>query len=256
MNDTLAFYEAFAGDYHLIFKDWQIEVRHQSQVLHDFIQRFLPQAPLAILDCSCGIGTQAIALALHGYRVHATDLSPASVERAAQEAERFGVSLTTGVADFRTLEQQVEGQFDMVLSADNAIPHLLTDDDLQVAAQNMYAKLRPGGLLFISIRDYDRLIQEKPRQIPLRIFDSPAGRRIVFQVWDWAEDAPIYRVSMFMVRQQADGTWLTTEQATHYRALQRDELTGILMKENFEDIEWHMPVDSGFYQPVVTARKP
>jgi hypothetical protein len=46
-------------------------------------------------------------LALLGHRVYATDLGPAAVERAAREAATFGVSVTFGVADVRTLAEQV-----------------------------------------------------------------------------------------------------------------------------------------------------
>ncbi|WP_246183530.1 class I SAM-dependent methyltransferase [Paenibacillus methanolicus] len=80
-----------------------------------------------------GIGTQAIGLANRGFNVTGTDLSSASIERATKEAEAFGVKIHFGVADFRALDEDVSGLYDVVLSADNAIPHLLTDDDLYQA---------------------------------------------------------------------------------------------------------------------------
>ena len=64
-----------------------------------------------MLDCSCGIGTQAIGLALRGHDVLATDLSPGAVERAAREAAAMGTHLAIGVADFTRLAEQVEGTF-------------------------------------------------------------------------------------------------------------------------------------------------
>ncbi|MNI61208.1 Glycine/sarcosine N-methyltransferase [compost metagenome] len=82
-----------------------------------------------------------------GYDVTATDISPQSVARGAKEAEKAGVTINFGVADFRTLQEDVEGEFSIVLSADNAIPHLLTDEDLAAACRNMHAKLSEGGLL-------------------------------------------------------------------------------------------------------------
>ncbi len=98
MADSVrAFYDELAGSYDLIFADWQGSMRRQAAALDRLIQEQLGPGPHAILDCACGIGTQAIGLALHGHRVHATDISPAAVERAAREAEAFGVSLTVGV---------------------------------------------------------------------------------------------------------------------------------------------------------------
>src|SRR5689334_12511984 len=94
---TVRFYDGLAGDYHLLFEDWHEGVRRQGGVLDRLLRGLLGDRLLAVLDCCCGIGTQAIGLALSGHRVHATDLSPAAVERAAREARSFGVSITFGV---------------------------------------------------------------------------------------------------------------------------------------------------------------
>ncbi len=125
----------------------------------DYLPDHIP--PIRVLDCACGIGTQAIGLAKRGYCVHATDISRAEVERAQHEAERLGVHLTFGVADMRTLSQQVQGQYDAVIAFDNALPHLLTDDELAQAARELYATTSPGGVFMASIRDYDALLVER-----------------------------------------------------------------------------------------------
>jgi hypothetical protein len=176
------------------------------------------------------------------------------VERAAREAAARGVTLTTGTADFRTLAAQVEGTFDVVLSCDNALPHLLTRDDMRQAAYNMRAKLRETGLLLISIRDYDQLLLDKPRATPAQVYDDPDGRRIVFQVWDWDADEPCYTVHLYIVRGSRD-TWATSHYVTTYRAWQRAELDALLSEAGLTEIRWHMPQDTGYSQPVVTARR-
>ena len=40
-----------------------------------------------------------------------------------------------------------------------------------------------------------------------------------------------------------------------YRAVRRRELTGLLELHGFDDVRWKMPDETGFYQPVVIARK-
>jgi SAM-dependent methyltransferase len=251
-DDVLQFYQQLAHDYHLIYADWDKAIARQSNALDRLIRTRTGGPPLDLLDCSCGIGTQAIGLASRGYHVHATDLSPAAVERAGQEAAAHGVSMTVGVADIRNLTNAVAGTFDLVLSCDNALPHLLTDADLLLAAQGMHAKLRPSGLLLASIRDYDHLILDKPPATTPQVFDDPDGRRIVFQVWDWQDDDQRYTVSMFILR-EVEGVWHTARYATTYRALLRVELSAILEQAGFADIRWHMPQDTGYFQPVVTA---
>src|SRR3712207_9386386 len=101
-DPVIQFYDRLASDYHLIFADWKQAVLRQGQILDALIRAEVSQPVQSVLDCSCGIGTQAIGLALRAYRVHATDLSPAAVERARREATSFGVEIT-----FRSEERRV-----------------------------------------------------------------------------------------------------------------------------------------------------
>ncbi len=96
-ESVLEFYNQLSNDYHLIFKDWDSSVRWHSNTLDRIIQKNknAHRQNLTLLDCSCGIGTQAIGLALLGYNIHATDLSPKAVERAKTEAKRMGATNMT-----------------------------------------------------------------------------------------------------------------------------------------------------------------
>ncbi len=255
-TDPQAFYDALAPDYHLIFADWEQSMMRQGTALDRLIRAHAWDAPpVTLLDCSCGIGTQALGLAARGWRVHATDLSVESVARAAAEAEKRGLALTVAAADMRALATAVAGTFDVVISCDNALPHLLTDDDLLAAARGMMARLRPGGLALISIRDYDQVTEQPPHALLPQVVDDAAGRRISFQVWDWAADGRSYTLTLFLLRQEG-GEWRTSHYTTTYRALLRGELSTLLAEAGLAEIRWHMPQDTGYYQPIVTARRP
>lgn len=146
MDDSVVdFYNDLTEDYHLIFVDWHHATSWQGEVLSKFIHSKLASFSkdgASLLDCSCGIGTQAIGLANHGFKVTGTDLSTASIERATKDAESFGVKINFKVADFRSLQKDVPRVYDVVLSADNAVPHLLTDKDLYLAVSDMYSKVK------------------------------------------------------------------------------------------------------------------
>ena len=104
MTDSVtAFYDSLASEYHLLFADWDASVRRQGEILDRLIAAQLGPPPHTVLDCACGIGTQALGLAQLGYTVHGTDISPAAVERSRREAVRLGVPLTTAIADLRAL---------------------------------------------------------------------------------------------------------------------------------------------------------
>jgi len=122
-----------------------------------------------------------------------------------------------------------------------------------LAAANIATKLRPGGLFLASIRDYDHLAQARPERETPRVLDGPDGRRISFQVWDWAFDGETYQVHQCLLRQRGDG-WRTDHFETPYRALLRADLDLALRAAGFERTRWHEPDTSGYYQPIVTAR--
>ena len=81
-----------------------------------------------------------------------------------------------------------------------------------------------------------------------------SGRRIAFQVWDWAPDGRSYRFTQFFIR-EVQGDYHTTYHVSQLRAVLREELTQVLHVTGFSEIYWHMPADSGFYQLMVSARR-
>jgi SAM-dependent methyltransferase len=267
------FYEDLADEYHLMFADWRQEIPRQGEALDRLIRREAGPAAASVLDCACGIGTQAIGLAARGYRVHASDFSAAAVERARREAAALGASLSFGIADFRALDAAISEVFDVVICCDNALSHCLAESDLPAAVTQMHGRLRPDGLFLASIRDYDRLLGRgpgdgaldpalpglhgkddsgRPRGTMPQVFDDADGRRIAFQVWDWAEDGRSYAVHQFFIR-ASGGEHRTSHHASRFRALRRAEVDDALQAARFRGIRWHLPADSGFYQPVVTA---
>jgi SAM-dependent methyltransferase len=243
------FYDGLAAEYHLVYGDrWDDAVAHQGEVLDGLIRETLGGSA-NVLDCSCGIGTQAIGLALRGHRVHGTDISERSLERARVEAARLGADVSLAVADFRDLAS-VDGTFDVVLSCDNALPHLLEESEVAGALRAMRSKLRPGGALIVSIRDYDK---ERPPPPPPYVVAGPP-RRLVVRMHDWdAPDSPFYTVRFFFITETGDG-WQLTHHSARYRALSRAELEAAAADAGFEDVAWRD--DVGYHQPIVTAHAP
>ncbi|MDY7227485.1 class I SAM-dependent methyltransferase [Hyalangium rubrum] len=256
--DTPGFYDTLADGYHLLFIDWAATRARQGALFDGLIRQALGEGPKDVLDASCGIGTQALGLAELGHRVFASDISPASIARAEREATASGLTLAgLAVADLRTLSEQISQRFDAVLSCDNALPHLLEDSELGAAAHHLHAVLRPGGLLVATTRDYDAA-EPRPGEAvptPVRVLGEGETRRLVFQVWTWSADGRSYEVEQFILRPEGPG-WSTTSARTRYRALRREELTRALTTAGFRDVRWHLPEASGFYQPLVTARRP
>lgn len=248
------FYDRLSPEYrHGMGWDWDAVMRDEGATLSRFLEQQVGRAgPYSLLDCSCGIGTQAIGLAMQGHRVHATDLSQVSISCARGEAAKLGVDMTFSVADYRRLEEAVSNGFDVVLTCDNSIAHCLKDEDLDAALSSMKARLNPGGVLLISLRDYAPLVAEKPRFNNEHVQDKPEGRRVAFQLWDWADTGDRYRNHQFLIR-ETDGSYDVQHFETELRALLQDEFMTAIRDAGYADPRWHLPDESGYYQPIVTA---
>ena len=247
------FYDQLASNYHLIFEDWEASIRRQATVLGPILERECgPAATVKVLDCACGIGTQALGLAKLGFQVTACDLSPLAVERTRSEAKERGLNVGAFVADMLDLTVLPDGEFDAVICMDNSLPHLESEEQLLQAATQMRRKLRPGGLFMASIRDYDSLVPEKPVVQGPNFYSDEKGRRIVHQVWDWLDDRR-YTFHLYITREIQDG-WESQHYVSNYRSIMRNELSHILEKSGFGGCRWIRADESGFYQPMVLAK--
>jgi SAM-dependent methyltransferase len=247
------FYDDLAADYHRIFPDWDASMARQAAVLDDLIRHGLGAGPQRLLDCSCGIGTQAIGLARSGHKVVGSDLSPLAAKRAATEAAARGVDLLVAAADMRQLPFP-NAAFDVVVSADNSLPHLLSAQDVTAALRDMRRVLRDGGLLVLTLRDYDEILAARPTAPPPQVAQTPEGRVITLQLWHWHEDGERYDLEHIQLVPEG-GTWTVRTRRTIYWALTRAQLTGFVAEAGFTDADWHAPDSTGFYQPVLTARR-
>jgi len=270
-RSTEDFYDALADEYHLIFDDWWSSAQWQGQVLAQLLAAEGVAPPASVLDCTCGIGTQALPLAGLGYAMTGIDLSEASIDRAKREAALRNVSIAFSVGDVRELPTQLAGTFDAVISCDNALPHLLNDTDLEAAFSSIRRSLKSGGVFLATIRDYDELRSERSTGIPPRLFgpsgsrhgyaqawawsnDGPSGSRHGYaQAWAWSNDGSVVDISLFVLRETPDG-WRTSVYEATYRAFLRAEMNAILMRSGFADPRWLMPNASGYYQPIVIAQ--
>jgi len=250
--DTAQSYDELASQYHLIFENWELSLERQAAALSSILQGKCGLTTTArILDCACGIGTQSLGLAKMGFRVSGCDLSLRAIERARLEASRRNVDIQFSVANILNLTSLGESRFDAVICMDNALPHLESAEQLLQAAKQFRARLRPGGLLMASIRDYDRLMEERPVTQGPSFYADQGRRRIVFQVWDWV-DARRYIFHLYITRELAEG-WQTFHTFARYRAVRRDEVIGPLTQAGFKNGRWLTEAESGFYQPIVLA---
>ena len=185
MDITQSFYDNMASQYDKLFLDWEATTHEQAEILERIISEHGLDRDARVLDCACGIGTQAIGLAALGYDVTASDISDGELAEARVRAEKNNVRIRFEHVDFRTLSDVFDGDFDVVMAMDNALPHMLTSEDLASAIGSIVRQVRPGGIFIASIRDYDELLEKKPPYSPPYIHKTAEGQRVSFQTWEW-----------------------------------------------------------------------
>ena len=251
MNITQTFYDALATQYDKLFQDWEAACREQAEILDRLFCQYGFDRSARILDCACGIGTQAIGLATLGYRVTASDISDGELREAQKRARNNKVSIQFRRADFCALGETFEDLFDIIICMDNALPHMLTQKDLETALKSITDQMLPGGIFVASIRDYDALLLQKPPYSPPYIHKTGQTQRVSFQTWQWEEDR--YKLIQYIID---DGEALRVSKfACEYRATRREEITQILQTNGCEEVIWLFPKETEFYQPIVVARK-
>jgi 2-polyprenyl-3-methyl-5-hydroxy-6-metoxy-1,4-benzoquinol methylase len=245
---TQAFYDELAPYYHLLYPNWETSIARQSRGLAAVLQEFGISDGAEILDGACGIGTQALGLAQLGYKVTASDLSLVAVTRAQAEARKRALTLRFGVADLRTLSHAHTGLFGAVLVCDNAIPHLLSDEDIETALAERRRLLAPGGVLLVSIRDYASIERRTPDRHAYETRTIEDCTYSAEQMWEWEGEQ--YALTLRLSERCPARAPIIHEFRTRYYAVPIATLTELLLAVGFTSV---VRRDEHFFQPLLVA---
>lgn len=242
---TAGFYDSLAATYDRLYPDWEQACSAQGEALHRLLASAVRPGPLDVLDAAVGIGTQLLGLARCGHRLTGTDISQVAVKRAGSECAARGIDARLGAADMRDLPFP-DHRFDAVICADNALAHLMSHEDVVAALREHLRVTRSGGVVLVSIRDYEQARRDQPPgTLPQASPDS-----IAFQVWDWHDDRARYDLQHFQLINE-DGAWLVTCRRASFWAMTRAELTSCADEAGLVRTRWLMPDQTDYFQPIL-----
>jgi SAM-dependent methyltransferase len=243
--DAREFYDELGGDYDRMVS-WEARLAREGAF---FERLFAGGGVRRVLDAACGTGMHLVAFARRGLACCGADLSPAMIEQARRNADSAGVKVELATAPFGALSTAFRGSFDAVTCLGNSLPHLLDDASLASCFSDFAALLRPGGLLVIQNRNYDRLLRERQRFMPLaaraeageetlflRITDFPPGDRAAAGTGAGAADQEAITFTIVTLKKRG-GAWSQSVQSTPLRALRRATLEGALRAAGFQAVE-------------------
>ena len=246
-------YDALAADYDR-FVNWKARLAYE---LPFFDHLFAGQEGLHVLDAACGTGHHAIALAQRGYRVVGTDLSTAMIERARENALAAGVDVRFAVAGLGELAALGEA-FDAVLCLGNSLPHLLTAAAVDNALLDFATVLRPGGLLVIQNRNFDRVWTQRERFMGPQSHRDGEGEWLFVRFYDFHEETLTFHIVRL---QRTEEEWTQDVESTELRPIFRKDLAAALAAAGLGDVVFYGNYDGSAFDPassgdlIAVARK-
>lgn len=237
---TPQFYEELAGDYDLLVS-WDARLSREKDFLLGVCREI---GAVSALDAACGTGMHAVWLARQGLAVAGADASAAMIARAQENAATAGVCVDLRVAGFGALARELSSRFDLVTCLGNSLPHLLDDAALAAALEDFAAVCAPNAALVIQNRNYDRLLREKSRFMPVAARSAGDDETLFLRITDFRADAGDIVDFTVVTLKKRGGVWSQSERTTPLRALRRGVLEAALRAAGFGRLDFFGAFDS------------
>ncbi|MGD1995743.1 MAG: class I SAM-dependent methyltransferase [Anaerolineae bacterium] len=250
-------YESFSADYDR-FVDWPSRLAAELPFIEQELETMETRR---VLDAACGTGMHAIALAQRGYDVVGADLSQGMVERAQANAADAAVEVRFEAAGFGELSAKVGTGFDAVLCLGNSLPHVLTSADLAAALDDFAACLRPGGLLMIQNRNFDRVLTRHERWMEPQAHQEGELDWLFLRFYDFGPDGRL-AFNVVTLRREGGGDWSQQVTSTPLWPLTQAKLIEALDAAGFDELTCWGDMGGTPFDPetspnlVTTARGP
>lgn len=225
-----AFYDDLSNNYDEMV-NWDSRIKRELPFLQELIGN---REGLRILDVACGTGGHALALAQLGHKVVGVDISEGMIQEARKKATNLNVEAEFLVGGFVELTEILTDQFDIILCLGNSLPHLTEDETLKTGLGNFYSLLKPGGYLLLQNRNFDKVLLEQERFMPLSQKVREEREILFLRFYDYHEDLLAFNM-VTMIKEQ--GKWQMTTKTTLLKPLTHAYLTGILGKVGFSNIK-------------------
>jgi SAM-dependent methyltransferase len=246
----MAQYDQFSSDYHWLYSDAVLSgepflERHRDLLIS------IP-AGAKVLDCACGIGVHAFALARRGFSVRGSDSSRGMVARARERVQDKEVDLSFVACPWHELPQTFDREFDLAFCVGNALGHCRGREEMLSSLRGIRGVLKKHGLLVMDSRNWERLRTERPRFSVLGVRIREGIRCIPLYVWSYpAQLEEEHRVEVVLVFEE-EGRVHERHYAITYHPFRYAELCDRLKEAGFSDIRSDFEKKEGSYR--LTAR--
>jgi D-alanyl-D-alanine dipeptidase len=244
-------YEQLSETYDLMI-DWPKRLRREA-FLYRTVFRF--NRCLRVLDAACGTGMHARLFAKMGLAVAASNPVPEMIavtrrnlgDLCADQRSAAPGRARLAVACFDELPEKCPGPHDVVTCVGNSLPHVLTGGDLRRSLAAMYAVLRDGGLVILHGNNYDEIVGNDDRLMPLRAVRRQRREYLFLRLLEGQPPILTFHV-LTLVKER--GKWTMSANRTQHRALFRGVLEKALADVGFCHPEFYGAWDFSPFEPL------
>ena len=246
-------YGTLAADYHWLFDAFGLKVGTRTPGVQARI-RALPDGA-RILDAACGIGVDTVSLHRRGFRVTATDASPAMVRECQRRLAAEGTLVPVLACRWADLPDRFGAEFDAVLCLGNSLSHAPSPEARRAALAAFAAVLVPGGTLLLDVQDWVAVHatgthQDHDPQVVTRE-GARCTRHYDWRVPERFEDPLVLEITL---RIRDDGAERSSTHALTFRLFTIEDLVADLEATGFSGVDVHQ--DPGDDRYAVVARRP
>lgn len=244
---SLPFYTSIAPHYQHIFPF------NPAQI--EFLQHVLPYNGARVLDVGCATGELAFALTHFGFPTWAFDFDGPMVQMAQRNKTEDDMFPVFEQLDMLQIgEHFPESYFDTIICFGNTLVHLLSEDDIQKFIDSSFKILFSEGKLAIQLLNYDYILDERIKALPLIDNDEVRFERN----YEFNTDSDLID---FNTKLTVKSTGQEIKNTTQLLPIRKTELQDYLQKAGFTQIEFFgnfkaEPLSETSLQLIVTASKP
>lgn len=218
------FYTSISEFYSEIFPYNPAQLLFVKKNLGDLVKK-------QILDIGCATGELAYHLAKEGSLVTGIDLNNDLLGQAIQKKSAPDLKFQLG--DMLNLEADfLPGQLDAVLCFGNTLAHLATPGLVRQMLAGVFTILKPGGKFLFQILNYDYILDEQIRQLP--VIETEAFTFI--RKYEFEKNNPLIRFKTDLILKKTDRA-ISNE--TSLLALKSKKLKGLLEDVGFYETEFY-----------------
>ena len=205
----------------------------------------------SLLDVSIGTGSMTLPIADLGIAISGSDLSQNMLDRCRRKCEARNIAANLVCSDFRNVSEKFGEQFDCVASTGNSLGYVSNEDVLKTLEQ-MDALVKPGGYLYLDLRNWDMILEKKPRYYLYNPSFIGETRVNLMQFWDYLPDSTV-DFNLLYTFEQNKRIMQTEHFVEHYIPVPRQLIVDKLCAMGYQEMETMlMPAHFGSFDPVTS----